>query len=96
MMFLFLLLILAATAAGIWFQGFWNAVVILVNLILAMAIATNFYEPAQAKANSQQNSSSDLEAQIMVFPSDCPSGSALPLLRSAGTGTPADALPTLD
>ena len=46
MMFLFLLLILAATAAGIWFQGFWNAVVILVNLILAMAIATNFYEPA--------------------------------------------------
>src|SRR2546428_830731 len=45
MMFLFLLLMLAATAAGIWFQGFWNAAVTLVNLILAMAIAMNFYEP---------------------------------------------------
>src|SRR5438093_9349486 len=45
MMFLFLLLILAATAAALWFQGLWNAAVTLVNLILAMAIATSFYEP---------------------------------------------------
>jgi hypothetical protein len=45
MMFLFLLLILAATAAAIWFQGLWNAAVTLVNMILAMAIATSFYEP---------------------------------------------------
>jgi hypothetical protein len=45
MMFLFLLLLFAAAAAAIWFQGLWNAAVTLVNLILAMAIATNFYEP---------------------------------------------------
>ena len=45
MMFLFLLLVLAATAAAIWFQGLWNAAVTLVNMILAMAIATSLYEP---------------------------------------------------
>ena len=45
MMFLLLLAILAITAAAIWFQGVWNAAVTLVNLILAMVIATSFYEP---------------------------------------------------
>jgi hypothetical protein len=45
MMFLFLLVVLAATAAAIWFQGLWNAAVTLVNMILAMAIATSLYEP---------------------------------------------------
>src|SRR3954469_13708340 len=45
MMFLFLLAVLAATAAALWFQGLWNAAVTLVNLILAMAIAPSFYEP---------------------------------------------------
>jgi hypothetical protein len=44
-MLLFLLLILVATAAGVWFQGLWSAAVTLVNLVLAMAIATCFYEP---------------------------------------------------
>src|SRR5687767_12713915 len=46
MLFLFLLLILLATAAGVWFQGLWSAAVTLVNLILSMVIATSFYEPA--------------------------------------------------
>ena len=32
--FLFLLLILLATAAGVWFQGLWSAAVTLVNLML--------------------------------------------------------------
>jgi hypothetical protein len=45
MMFLLLFVVLAATAAALWFQGFWNATVTFVNLILAMAIATSFYEP---------------------------------------------------
>ena len=45
MMLLFLLVILLATAAGVWFQGLWSAAVTLVNLVLAMAIATCFYEP---------------------------------------------------
>ena len=46
MLFLFLLLILLGAAAGVWFQGLWSAAVTLVNLILAMAIATSFFEPA--------------------------------------------------
>jgi hypothetical protein len=45
MMFLFLLLVLLGTGAAIWFQGLWSGVVTLVNLILAMVIATSFYEP---------------------------------------------------
>jgi hypothetical protein len=45
MMFLFLLLIFAATTAALWFQGLWSAAVTLVNMLLAMMIATSFYEP---------------------------------------------------
>ena len=45
MMFLFLLLIFLAAAAAIWFQGLWGAAVTFVNLLLAMMIATSFFEP---------------------------------------------------
>ena len=45
MMFLFLFLIFAIVAAALWFQGLWSAAVTLVNLLLAMMIATNFFEP---------------------------------------------------
>lgn len=45
MMFLLLFLIFAIVAAALWFQGLWNGAVTLVNLFLAMMIATNFYEP---------------------------------------------------
>jgi len=47
-MFLLLLVIFAATTAGLWFQGLWNGLVTLVNMVLAMVIATSFYEPAAA------------------------------------------------
>jgi hypothetical protein len=45
MLFLLLFLILAGTAAGVWFQGLWSAALTLVNLLLAMIVATSFYEP---------------------------------------------------
>ena len=45
MMLLFLLLILLGTGAAVWFQGLWSGVVTFVNLLLAMVIATSFYEP---------------------------------------------------
>ena len=45
MMFLFLLLIFVAAAAAIWFQGLWGAAVTFVNLLLAMMLATSFFEP---------------------------------------------------
>jgi hypothetical protein len=52
MLFLFLLLVLLATAAGVWFQGLWSAAVTLVNLIVSMVIATSFYEPAASAIES--------------------------------------------
>jgi hypothetical protein len=45
MLFLVLFLVLAATAAGVWFQGLWSAAITIVNMLLAMMIATAFYEP---------------------------------------------------
>jgi hypothetical protein len=45
MFFLFLFLIFIITGAALWFQGLWNLSITLVNLILAMLIATNFFEP---------------------------------------------------
>jgi hypothetical protein len=45
MLFLFLLLVLLGTAAGVWFSGLWSGAITLVNLILAATIATCFYEP---------------------------------------------------
>jgi hypothetical protein len=49
MIFLFLLLVLAAVAAGVWFQGLWSGVITMVNLLLAMVIASSFYEPVATK-----------------------------------------------
>ncbi len=45
MMTLVLLLVFLATATLIWFQGTWGAALALVNLTIAMLIATNLFEP---------------------------------------------------
>jgi hypothetical protein len=45
MMFLFLFLLFLMVAAALWFQGLWSNAVTLINLIVAMLIATNFWEP---------------------------------------------------
>jgi hypothetical protein len=45
MMFLFLFLLFLIVAAALWFQGLWSNAVTLINLIAAMLIATNFWEP---------------------------------------------------
>jgi len=44
-MFLFLFLLFLIIAAALWFQGLWSNAVTLINLIVAMLIATNFWEP---------------------------------------------------
>jgi hypothetical protein len=44
-MFLLLFLVFVIVAAAIWFQGLWSAAITLVNLLLAMFIASNFWEP---------------------------------------------------
>lgn len=45
MMFLFLFLLFLMVAAALWFQGLWSNAVTLINLIIAMLLATNFWEP---------------------------------------------------
>ncbi|MDX1948532.1 MAG: hypothetical protein SFU86_24310 [Pirellulaceae bacterium] len=45
LMTLFLLLIFIAVGAGLWFQGLWSVAITLINLLLAMLIATNLWEP---------------------------------------------------
>jgi hypothetical protein len=45
MMYFLLFLIFAATVAALWFHGTWNNCVTLINMTLAMLIATNYYEP---------------------------------------------------
>lgn len=48
MMFFLLFLIFAITVAALWFHGTWNNCVTLINMTLAMMIATNYYEPLAA------------------------------------------------
>jgi hypothetical protein len=45
MMTLFLILVFLATAGLIWLHGLWGAAVTLINLIMAMLIAMNVFEP---------------------------------------------------
>lgn len=45
MMTLFLLLIFLGVGAAIWFQGAWNGLVTLINLVMATMVTTNYYEP---------------------------------------------------
>jgi hypothetical protein len=45
MMFLFLFLVFLIVAASCWFHGLWGNAINLINLLVAMLIATNLYEP---------------------------------------------------
>jgi len=42
---LFLLVVFALTAAGVWFHGLWGGIVTLVNLLVSALVATSYYEP---------------------------------------------------
>ncbi len=44
-MFLFLFLIFAGVAAGLWFHGTWSNALTIPSIILAGIVATNFFEP---------------------------------------------------
>src|SRR6478735_8266405 len=43
-----LFLLFALTAGVIWMHGLWGTAVTLINMILAMLLATNFFEPTAA------------------------------------------------
>lgn len=52
MMMLVLFLVFALTAGVMWMHGLWGNAVTLINMILAMLLATNFFEPAAALVDS--------------------------------------------
>ena len=54
MMILVLLGIFGIVTAALWSQGLWSCAVTLINLILAMLIAANFYEPVCAELMGAQ------------------------------------------
>ena len=45
MLNLVLLLIFLICVAALWFQGLWSNVVTLINLLLAVMLAFNYFEP---------------------------------------------------
>ncbi len=56
MLNLVLLLIFLIVAAAMWFQGLWNSIVTLINLLLAMMLAFNFFEPLADLIDKQDRS----------------------------------------
>jgi hypothetical protein len=51
MLNLVLLLIFLICVAALWFQGLWSNVVTLINMLLAVMLAFNYYEPVATLAN---------------------------------------------
>jgi hypothetical protein len=60
MLFMLLLLIFLGVGAAIWFHGLWSSAITVVNLILSMLIATNYYEPTADLIESLEPSYSHL------------------------------------
>jgi hypothetical protein len=56
MLNLVLILIFLIVAAAAWFQGLWSSIITLINLLLAMMLAFNYFEPL-ANLIEQQNRS---------------------------------------
>lgn len=52
LMTLALLVVFAITAGVLWMHGLWSNVITLINMLLAMLLATNFFEPVAAFASS--------------------------------------------
>ncbi|WP_425614120.1 hypothetical protein NA78x_003981 [Anatilimnocola sp. NA78] len=50
LMFLLLFVVFAIAAGALWFHGLWGNAITLINLMLAMLLATNFYEPVATMA----------------------------------------------
>jgi hypothetical protein len=67
MMFLFLFLTFAIAAGTIWLQGLWSAAITLVNLFLAMFIATNFWEPICTMIDASNSSFTYLTDVLVLW-----------------------------
>jgi hypothetical protein len=56
MLNLVLIIIFLIVAAAMWFQGLWNSIVTLINLLLAMMLAFNYFEPLAGLIEQQDRS----------------------------------------
>jgi len=56
MLTLLLLVLFLIVAAAMWVQGLWNGVVTLINLILAIMVAFNYFEPLADTLEAQDPS----------------------------------------
>jgi len=56
MLTLLLLVLFLVVAGAMWLQGLWNSVVTLVNLILAIMVAFNYFEPLADTLEAQDPS----------------------------------------
>jgi hypothetical protein len=70
LMTLVLLLVFAITAGTLWLHGLWGNAVTLINMLLAMLLATNFFEPVAALADQYAHAGSyffDFTALWVLF-----------------------------
>ena len=56
MLTLVLLLIFVIVVAAVWFQGLWSALIVWINMLLAMMVAFNYFEPLADFVESQEPS----------------------------------------
>jgi hypothetical protein len=56
MLTLVLLLIFLIVVAAVWFQGLWSGILVWLNMLLAMMIAFNYFEPLAGLIESQDRS----------------------------------------
>ena len=56
MLNLVLILIFLIVAAAMWFQGLWSSIVTLINLLVAMMLAFNYFEPLANLIDQQDRS----------------------------------------
>lgn len=64
---LFLLVVMAATGALVWFHGLWGNLVTLVNLLFAGMVATTFFEPLSTLIVEQSSESSYLVDFLVLW-----------------------------
>jgi len=67
MLTLILLLIFLAFVAALWFQGLWSNLLTLINMLFAMMLAFNFYEPLSKLLVDQERSYNYLYDYLVLW-----------------------------
>ncbi len=67
MLTLVLLLIFLACVAALWFQGLWSNLVTLINMLIAMMLAFNYFEPVAKLLVNQERSYNYLYDYVVLW-----------------------------